>query len=612
MQASSYRRHSGVIAAILPAVVLSLLGLTAWGTLPTTIEDFVQPGTQPNTLFNNLQEAQVCRICHGDFEYEHAPYDRWAGSMMAQAARDPIFHACLAIANQDAAKSGDLCLRCHAPVAWLEGRSIPTNGAGLIDKDFDGVSCHFCHRLVDPIYDAVNNPVEDAVVLSELTTAIPTNPHTGQYIVDKFDLRRGPFELDPNFSLHPWAQSPYHREALLCANCHDVSNPVFVKQPDGTYIPGDLNAQHPTHNKFDEFPIERTYSEWSMSAFAAGAIEMGGRFGGNITAVSTCQDCHMPKTTGVACAPGLGGIERTDLPQHNFNGANTWVIDAVRTLYPDNDTGLDNQIADGAKARVLDMLDKASDMELGQFGSNVRVRVINQTGHKLPTGYPEGRRMWVNVKFFNSADQMIEERGAYDTATAVLTAAGTKVYEGKLGIAPPMDTIAGLPLGESFHFVLNNSWVSDNRIPPRGFTNAAFASIQAAPVNYAYADGQFWDDTMYRLPVGAARAEVKVYFQTTSKEYIEFLRDNNYTNNAGQTAYDMWLLHGKSAPALMDSASITLELPGDLDNDGDVDLTDLAILLANFGGGAGGDVDGNGVTDLSDLATLLAYFGTVL
>ena len=56
-------------------------------------------------------------------------------------------------------------------------------------------------------------------------------------------------------------------------------------------------------------------------------------------------------------------------------------------------------------------------------------------------------------------------------------------------------------------------------------------------------------------------------------------------------------------------------LPGDLDNDRDVDLTDLATLLANFGtqsGGtpADGDVDGDTDVDLSDLSSLLANFGS--
>jgi hypothetical protein len=51
-------------------------------------------------------------------------------------------------------------------------------------------------------------------------------------------------------------------------------------------------------------------------------------------------------------------------------------------------------------------------------------------------------------------------------------------------------------------------------------------------------------------------------------------------------------------------------LPGDLDGDGDVDLTDLAILLASYGVDAGGDLDGDGDTDLADLAILLSNYGT--
>ena len=44
--------------------------------------------------------------------------------LMAQAMRDPLFLATMAIANQDAPASGDLCLRCHTPTGWLGGRLI--------------------------------------------------------------------------------------------------------------------------------------------------------------------------------------------------------------------------------------------------------------------------------------------------------------------------------------------------------------------------------------------------------------------------------------------------------------------------------------------------------
>jgi len=50
--------------------------------------------------------------------------------------------------------------------------------------------------------------------------------------------------------------------------------------------------------------------------------------------------------------------------------------------------------------------------------------------------------------------------------------------------------------------------------------------------------------------------------------------------------------------------------PGDLDADGDVDLQDLAVLLAAYGADDSGDVDGDGDTDLTDLATLLSNYGS--
>ena len=57
------------------------------------------------------------------------------------------------------------------------------------------------------------------------------------------------------------------------------------------------------------------------------------------------------------------------------------------------------------------------------------------------------------------------------------------------------------------------------------------------------------------------------------------------------------------------------DCPGDLDGDGDVDLSDLATLLGNYGMTSGavyenGDLDEDGDVDLSDLAAMLGYYGT--
>ena len=59
-------------------------------------------------------------------------------------------------------------------------------------------------------------------------------------------------------------------------------------------------------------------------------------------------------------------------------------------------------------------------------------------------------------------------------------------------------------------------------------------------------------------------------------------------------------------------APIFEPIPGDLDGDGDVDLSDLSALLSAYGctgGGCLGDLDGDGDNDLEDLSLLLASYG---
>ena len=97
------------------------------GLAPTTLRDFDMPGTQP---FESgiLNPPEACAACHGGYDETIEPFYNWQGSMMAQASLDLLFEANMAIANQDAPDSGDLCLRCHLPRGWLQGRSVPTDG----------------------------------------------------------------------------------------------------------------------------------------------------------------------------------------------------------------------------------------------------------------------------------------------------------------------------------------------------------------------------------------------------------------------------------------------------------------------------------------------------
>jgi hypothetical protein len=272
----------------------------------------------------------------------------------------------------------------------------------------------------------------------------------------------------------------------------------------------------------------------------------------------------MPDTTGTACRPSLGGATRTDLPQHDFNGANSWVprsiyeLDQTHVLYPSTDAnGQPLAVFEAAIKRNKAMLRAASDLSLSIVSSDLVVRITNQSGHKLPTGYGDGRRMWINVKFYGTHSVLLAERGHYDSTTAELTTGDTKVYELREGLDGNMAALTGLPEEASFHYALNNKVYKDNRIPPRGFTNAAFEAGQSQPVGASYADGQYWDDTSFAIPSGARYAVVSIYHQTTSKESIDFLQAENATDSKGDIAHDQWVAAGRSKPVRMDRGTIT-------------------------------------------------------
>ncbi len=66
-------------------------------------------------------------------------------------------------------------------------------------------------------------------------------------------------------------------------------------------------------------------------------------------------------------------------------------------------------------------------------------------------------------------------------------------------------------------------------------------------------------------------------------------------------------------PRVVDMGAYEVQLLGDLDGDGDVDLDDLAVLLIHYAADgvvyADGDLDGDGDVDLSDLALMLGVYG---
>jgi len=140
-----------------------------------------------------------------------------------------------------------------------------------------------------------------------------------------------------------------------------------------------------------------------------------------------------------------------------------------------------------------------------------------------------------------------------------------KVYQIVGGISDSLSASAGIPAGASFHFVLNDTILSDNRIPPKGFSNTAYQSRKANPVAANYADGQYWDDTKYILPASTAQVTALLYYQTISKDVINYLQAENVGNVYdwnmwGDKLLTSWAAHGKSQPVLMNSVTIPVSV----------------------------------------------------
>ncbi len=493
----------------------------------------VLPGTQPTEGGIEFGKVAQCILCHSGTKNGLAdPYSSWHGTMMGQAARDPIFRAGLAIANQDVKGVGEFCIRCHAPRGWLAGRSEVTDGSGLNREDLHGVSCEICHHLVDPL----------SAEAKELVKKVPPGYGNGMMVADPENVSRGPFADSKGAMPHRTIKSAYQSSSELCANCHNVSNPLQAQ---------DVNVQAP--HAFGH--IERTYSEWVLSDFA------------RPESLRTCQSCHFARVPSGGQASRYGELHRDYFVSHAATGGSTWVQDAILKIWSGKEgKDIDPDALKAVQQQAREFLKTSAALGLEIGTGTAQLTITNLTGHKLPTGYPEGRRMWVNVRFLDQAGQLLGEVGRYREkeetiggepvkVPTLLDSEKTRVYECVPGISSAQAEKFKRAPGASFHFILNDITVKDNRIPPRGFKNAAFAGHLCAPVGTRYEDGQFWDTVEFAVPQGTQQVEARLMYQSISWEYIKFLREENRTDKWGQQLYEAWEKTGRCLPEVIASIS---------------------------------------------------------
>lgn len=631
-------RRSLTLPLIATLLTAAVVGLTAAIVVPPEIQ---QPGTQPREV-GNLETPDKCDNCHGGYNRAVEPAFNWRGGMMANAGRDPIFWATLAIAEQDLDGAGDLCIRCHSTAGWLGGRSTPTDGSALTAGDADGVECDACHKMTNP-----DNSEHVGVMKPPFIANDGRTPATGYYGSGMLSISGGNAKLGPYADAgakHQFAQSRFHRDVRFCGQCHDVSNAAVGDlahnngtQPTADSVVASRVPGSPVNTKaaFNNLPfrygiVERTFSEFMAGGLSrtlvshyaslpsdlqAGAIKAardsaGGNYSDGAPRYFSCQTCHMRAVTGYG-ANKAGIPLRTDLPLHDMTGGNYWIPDAI--LFQNSQatlrlggglTALQVEAIKAGKDRAIQQLNLAASLSV----SGNTLKVTNLTGHKLISGYPEGRRMWVNVRWYDAANALLREDGKYDVVASVngtpvkslvdLADPNTRVYEAHYGMTQEwasqlvslgysttmplsFDRVTGgvsYTLGhlaaqapgtshDTFHFVLNNTVTKDNRIPPYDMRYEDARTRNALPVPATQygnpgATGAYnhWDQLLLNPPATAAYAEIRLLYQPTSWEYVQFL----YLANTGQNAFlanegvhllNAWLNTGMAEPHVMASAT---------------------------------------------------------
>jgi hypothetical protein len=328
----------------------------------------------------------------------------------------------------------ELCGGCHVDIYKQWKGSMHSNSwtdpvyraaLNLMSKASNGRTDNFCMGCHTPIGVVTREASPGGKGMSEVANrgvqcdfchnvSRTSGIGNGSYVLTPKlhgrSLKFGPFK-DAISPYHDTAYSKLHTQSEFCGDCHDVTHP------------------------FNRLPVERTYGEWRDSTYAGAGVQ--------------CQDCHMKSVRGRATP---GSEERERIYTHYFVGGNALVTKLLGS----------EPHADRAEA----MLKSAATVQiippsaLSPGGPNlVRVRVTNVgAGHKLPTGFPEGREMWLDFKVVDARNVEVYRLGAIKGGQ---TEKGTKSFKVVLG--DRNGNVVDVNILEADRILY------DTRIEPRGY-----------------------------------------------------------------------------------------------------------------------------------------------
>lgn len=466
--------------------------------------------------------ASKCIGCHGYDSMQLANinaqgvdinlYNDWETSMMGLSARDPFWRA--KVSHElliDPAHSIELqnkCTSCHAPMGHFNymyhGGSSYTMSYLVNDSlGLDGVSCGGCHEI------GTNG------LGARFSGDIPYDT-TFKLFGPFQNPEIGPMQLYTGFIP---TYSTHMDQSKLCSPCHTL-------QTNSVDLAGNLTGH--------SFTEQATYHEWENSLYPDDNI--------------VCQRCHMPQLTDsiIIVNQHLNGTPRFPFNQHKFMGGNSLMVNLIKqnkialgVVAPD--ASFDSTLS--ATLNNLNYHTLNVDLSLDSMTLDtayLNVRLINQAGHKFPSGYPS-RRAVVQLVVFNQNMDTIFKSGIFDgnfeVADGFPTAFQphyniinqqnqTQIYQMIMGDVNA-DITTVLERGDTC--------LKDNRIPPEGFSTSFYNYDTVKIVGEASADADFnrypngaegggRDNVHYHIPISGLTenlsAIVNVWYQSVPKGWL--------------------------------------------------------------------------------------------
>jgi hypothetical protein len=496
--------------------------------------------------------SESCRGCHGYDSAQMANIteagddvnlvDRWESSMMALAAKDPLWRAKvtheITINPAHAGALQNKCLDCHAPMGAYTSQFHGNAYYGLTDLvndslGLDGVSCGGCH-MISPATGWTYSGI-----ISYDTSHVEYGPFTAPFV--------GPMQLYENFTP---TYSDHMDQARLCSSCHTlITQSVDLA---GSYTGG-------------YFAEQATYHEYKNSDYPAANVK--------------CQTCHMPQVNeGILIANGFSGISpRQPFNQHVFAGGNSFMLSLIKNNKAALGVNVPNKSFDSTIVATMSMLQSKSidfDLQLVSVTSDTayfKVKLQNKAGHKFPSGYPS-RRAVVQFVVTDGAGDTVFQSGIFNNQYRVV--GEDPAYEvhhntiNQSNVSQIYELVPG-DVNGNFTSVLERASIllKDNRIPPTGFTTTASVYDTCKISADAMADADFnkvssvegsgIDWVHFAVPLagttGTINVQSRVYYQSVPPKWV----DNMFTYSTPEisTFQSMYNAEGP-APVLIATDSI--------------------------------------------------------